>query len=74
MLWNYVLIFVHSLGMASFEIHLDSLTELFFALYHTNPVYLKDMTELPNRHLNVATELHNGNFMIRKNGRVLSSN
>ena len=65
--------------------YLDTLTELapwFFALDHTNyaywiPVHLKDMTKLPNfqirRQPNVAKEFHDGNFVIRKTGRVFSS-
>jgi len=75
-----ILIFVRSLHVASFEMYLDTLTELapwFFALDHTNyaywiPVHLKDMTKLPNfqirRQPNVAKEFHDGNFVIRNTG------
>ena len=67
--WSIVLqlelllnVYVRSLRQASFTMYLDALTELacwFHAMDHMNyarwiPVHLKDMTELPERHPEVA--------------------
>ena len=70
-----MLIFVHSLQVASFTIYLDTQIKhipWFFTLDHTNyarwvPVHLKDMAELPNRHPEVAKEFNNGKFVVHKN-------
>ena len=76
-----MLIFVHSLCVASFAMYLDTLTELvpwFLALDHTNyarwiPVHLRDMAELPNRQPDVAKEYNSGKFVVHKTRRVFSS-
>ena len=76
-----MLIFIHSLPVASFAMYLDTITKhtlWFFALDHTNytqwvPVHLKDMAELPNRHLEVAKEFHNGKFVVHKTRQVFFS-
>ena len=75
-----MLIFLCSLQVASFTMYLDALTELtpwFFALDDTNyvcwiPVHLKDMAELPNRHLEVAKEFNNSKIVVHKTRRVFS--
>ena len=57
-----LLVYVRSLRQSSFTSYIDALTELvpwFFALDHTNyarwiPVHLRDMSELPTKHPDVA--------------------
>ena len=61
--------------------YLDALTERvawFFALDHTNyvrwiPVHLRDLTELPTKHPDVAREFKAGNLTIQKTNRVFSA-
>jgi hypothetical protein len=76
-----VLIYVRSLRLGSFPMYLDALTELatwFHALDHTNyarwiPVHLRDMAELPTKHLEVNKEFTAGNFTVQKTNRVFSA-
>ena len=75
-----MLIFIHSLQVASFTLYLDILTVLtpwFFVLDHTNytwwiPVHLKDIAELSNRHPEVAKQLNSGKFVVQKTKQVFS--
>ena len=61
--------------------YLDALTERvpwFFALDHTNyvrwiPVHLRDLTELPTKHPDVAREFNTGNFTIQKTNWIFSA-
>ena len=76
-----ILVFVRSLRQRSFAMYLDALTELvpwFHALDHTNyarwiPIHLRDMTELPTRHPEIATIFDNGNFVVCKTGKAFSA-
>ncbi|KAL7408248.1 hypothetical protein ABVT39_020295 [Epinephelus coioides] len=76
-----LLVFVRSLRQSSFSMNLDALTELvpwFFALDHTHyarwiPVHLRDMSDLPARHPDIAREFNAGNFTIQKTNRVFSA-
>ena len=76
-----LLVYVRSLRESSFTSYIDALTELvpwFFALDHTNyarwiPVHLRDMSELPTKHPDVAREFEAGNFTIRKTKRAFSA-
>ena len=66
---------------SSFSMYLDALTERvpwFVALDHTNyvryiPGHLRDITELPKKHPDVAREFNAGNFTIQKTNRVFSA-
>lgn len=69
-----VLVYVRSLGQASFSVYVDALRELAVwshALDHTNygrwiPVNFRDMVELPKTHPELAQEFRAGNFTVRK--------
>ena len=72
---------MRSQRQSSFSMYLDALTERvpwFVALDHTNyvryiPVHLRDITELPTKHPDVAREFNAGNFTIQKTNRVFSA-
>ena len=76
-----MLVLVYSLRQASFSVYLDALTELapwFFTLDHTNyarwiPVHLRDMAILSTKHSEVAKEFNEGEFVVNKTEKVLSS-
>lgn len=76
-----VLTFIKSLRTGNFVLYVDSLTKLapwFFILDHTNyarwvPVHLRDMANLSTAHPEMAVEFNNGNFTVRKTGRVFSA-
>ena len=76
-----LLVFVRSLREGSFPMYLDSLTELakwFHAMDHTHyarwiPVHLKDMTELPVTHPDVAKAFMEGKFTVQKTKHAFSS-
>lgn len=76
-----VLTFIKSLRTGNFALYVDSLTKLapwFFILDHTNyarwvPVHLRDMANLHRAHPVIAFEFNNGNFTVRKTGRVFSA-
>ena len=76
-----VLTFIKSLRTGNFALYVDSLTKLapwFFILGHTNyarwvPVHLRDMANLCTAHPEMAVEFNNGNFTVRKTGRVFSA-
>ena len=75
-----MLVFVRSLREANFNMYIDALTEIspwFFALDHTNydlwiPVHLRDMLNLTNKHLDVASAFAKGMFTMQKTNHVLS--
>ena len=76
-----VLVYMRSLQLASFKMHLDAQTELapwFHALYCNNyarwiPVHLGDMAELPTKHPDVARKFRAGSFTIQKTKKVFST-
>lgn len=76
-----VLTFIRSLRTGNFNLYVDSLTKLapwFFILDRTNyarwvPVHIRDMSNLSTTHPQVAVEFNNGNFTVRKTGRVFSA-
>ncbi|KAG1681091.1 Atrial natriuretic peptide receptor 2 [Nymphon striatum] len=85
--WSIVLhlelllnVYVRSLRQASFTMYLDALTELacwFHAMDHMNyarwiPVHLKDMSELPERHPEVARKFREGSFTVQKTKKISS--
>jgi len=76
-----LLVSVRSQRQSSFSLYLDAQTEVvpwFFALDHTNyarwiPAHLRDITELPTKHPDVARGFNAGNFTIQKTNRVFSA-